>query len=477
MRYLYALVAVAVPQLALAQNTPVEKWVQAQTEAGQIADLSDESIACDRDEDDRCELDGRVLASLLENKSGKVTRAGVRIRHARIKNLNLRAATLPYMVGLADCHIDVLDGSDLVAEGIVSFKDSTIGSLDLTRAQFKRSLFFERATFEESVQLIATSVNGNLQASDAKFHGRCGARKIVSATIKRDLYLDRAEFDGPTLLVNTHVGGVLNARQIQVTDEHQCKGASFDWSRVDVEGDFQLDGDAIQPTEFFSTHPVYFNGIVVRGKLTLRYVVFAGAMQMLDAQVGILSLRDVTLSAARPISFEGLKFSRLELEGTPWNDAFDGVALSSGLLVELEDYFRGIGDSRTADKVFISRKDQERDGLSGRVARAWSHIECVVVGYGKEPWKALLFSLGIVVFGVLLFRAPERMVAVEGKDEARTYNPLWYSLGEFLPIVNLGNSDWAPRKDRPFARHYLKVHRLLGWFLVPFVIASLSLSQ
>ena len=55
------------------------------------------------------------------------------------------------------------------------------------------------------------------------------------------------------------------------------------------------------------------------------------------------------------------------------------------------------------------------------------------------------------------------------------YSPAWYSFGLFLPVVDLEMSKvWRPRNDRRWARHYMRLHILLGWILVPLFAAGLA---
>lgn len=62
------------------------------------------------------------------------------------------------------------------------------------------------------------------------------------------------------------------------------------------------------------------------------------------------------------------------------------------------------------------------------------------------------------------------------EDKARyrgTYNPLWYSVALFLPIVDLGDAKiWEPKTCRRCARHYMRLHIVLGYLLVPIGLAA-----
>jgi hypothetical protein len=61
------------------------------------------------------------------------------------------------------------------------------------------------------------------------------------------------------------------------------------------------------------------------------------------------------------------------------------------------------------------------------------------------------------------------------EDAERVYNRIWYSLDLFLPFVDLQADDvWKPKTNERFLRHYVRLHVMLGWILVPLVLAALT---
>ena len=62
-----------------------------------------------------------------------------------------------------------------------------------------------------------------------------------------------------------------------------------------------------------------------------------------------------------------------------------------------------------------------------------------------------------------------------GEDPLHGYSRLWYSLGLFLPFVDLKSDKvWKPNENERFLRHYMRVHILLGWILIPILLAAIS---
>jgi hypothetical protein len=71
---------------------------------------------------------------------------------------------------------------------------------------------------------------------------------------------------------------------------------------------------------------------------------------------------------------------------------------------QLASAYRSAGHDRDARTILIAqRKDQlDRGALTGRGERWWARITGLALGYGYQPWRALLMLLGIVVTSVVL---------------------------------------------------------------------------
>ena len=65
---------------------------------------------------------------------------------------------------------------------------------------------------------------------------------------------------------------------------------------------------------------------------------------------------------------------------------------------------RGLGHDREARVALMSqRRDQvERRVVTGKAERAWVRMTGITLGYGYQPWRALLFLLAIAAVAVLL---------------------------------------------------------------------------
>jgi len=65
-----------------------------------------------------------------------------------------------------------------------------------------------------------------------------------------------------------------------------------------------------------------------------------------------------------------------------------------------------------------------------------------------------------------------------GQEAVSYYNPFWYSLDLFAPVIDLGVAkSWEPGPGhaRPrFARQYAHIQKILGWILVPIGVVALT---
>ena len=98
----------------------------------------------------------------------------------------------------------------------------------------------------------------------------------------------------------------------------------------------------------------------------------------------------------------------------------------------------------------------------------------LLVGYGRRPWQAVVPCAVLIALGCILF-SPNKMEPQNPEETPRVYSRFWYSLGLFLPFVDLqANKVWKPKADQTFLRNYMQVHVLLGWVLIPIVLAALT---
>lgn len=113
---------------------------------------------------------------------------------------------------------------------------------------------------------------------------------------------------------------------------------------------------------------------------------------------------------------------------------------------------RGLGHDREARLVLMSqRRDQiERGVVAGKAERAWVRITGITLGYGYQPWRALLFLLAITAVAVLLALTlgPHGALARAGTDGVASegcssVERIGVGLDMALPLVKTHSRDWC----------------------------------
>jgi uncharacterized protein YjbI with pentapeptide repeats len=331
---------------------------------------------------------------------------------------------------------------------------------------------------------------GNLTARNAKF-GNKGAY-FLRMKVGGDADFDAVEFEGPANFVvaditgNLQVGANAKFREAATFDGMKVRGrarftgAMFEgpvsFTGTDIAGDFNA-GAKFQKGALFLRMKVggdaSFNHASFEGPADLRYAEFSsldmsGALWPTNpAQFRVQGVSYKTIVAApkEPKSHEELL------------KVVSKATYSADVYSRLEEFFLRQGYRADADEAFTAGKVREREEYfcSGDWfgwLRSW--MLDLLVGYGRQPWRAGIPCAVLVAVGCVLF-SPKKMEPQNPEDTPRVYNRFWYSLGLFLPFVDLqSNKVWKPKADQTFLRNYMRVHILLGWILVPLVLAAVT---
>jgi transposase len=135
-------------------------------------------------------------------------------------------------------------------------------------------------------------------------------------------------------------------------------------------------------------------------------------LDLADAHVGVLEMT--------PARWEHLQdpHRRMNVDGLTYTDLPQGSAGAKWLALirdatpvyapqpyqQLAAVHRAAGHDGAARRVLIQqRRDQlDRHALTGRTERAWAKITGVTLGFGYQPWRALLFLTAIVATSIAL---------------------------------------------------------------------------
>jgi hypothetical protein len=166
---------------------------------------------------------------------------------------------------------------------------------------------------------------------------------------------------------------------------------------------------------------------------------------------------------------------------------------------QLAKVLRDAGDDAGATQVLIAKEDQ-RFQNSGLLLRIWARFLKVTIGYGHQPFRTIVWMLGVIILGWLLVSAGVRARIMRQTwpdspppSEIAAYeklHPLLYSLDVFLPFVNLHQEHyWWPDAERSgecsilgarlrvsgtFLRYYLWAQVIAGWMLSAIFVAGIT---
>jgi hypothetical protein len=276
-----------------------------------------------------------------------------------------------------------LESPALVADGA-----RVEASIQLTRG-------FQVAAGDTSpaVALRGGRTGGALDATDAVLTNKEGCALDASdADIAGDLVLRRVVADGvggagAVLLLSTRVGGLLDARDAYLRNP---SASALDAENLHVDHDLFLDrgfeaigGGALAATlDLASAH---VGGVFALDPTRLRH---------LDDPAWRLGADGFTYRGLPQVG-AGLDWLDLVREGTPWYAPQPYQQLAAAC--------RAAGHDKDARRVLIEqRRDQLDRSPTTALERLWSRITGVTLGYGYQPWRALVFLLLVVAASVAL---------------------------------------------------------------------------
>jgi hypothetical protein len=378
---------------------------------------------------------------------------GINLLSAHLQDITVRRSrTGPVFGNLATIHGDA---SFLMGDfGAVSFMRARIdGTLDFTGARIL-------GAGEDSVNLVEANVAG-----DVLFHDGFTTDGIVYARLAKighDLSFHGVEFKGD---------GELDAERATID-------GTFYWVDVKHTPKTVLDLEDMHAGAIWddeASWPAPGN-LIVNGFV---YGDIAGGPSDGDSRLRWLGLQ--------PLEYHPQPFRQL-----------------AKVLSEM-------GRDDGATEVRIAKEiAQRRIGHETFFQRAWSILMQVTIGFGYVPLRALWWIAGFVGLGTILFGWGYRMRIVTPTEEAAyrefvatgeapphypVFQPLVYSLENFLPVVDLHQDKyWRPnprhvvasrakrRSKSPEAtslpsrllRYYLWLHILAGWTITPLLFAGLS---
>jgi uncharacterized protein YjbI with pentapeptide repeats len=352
------------------------------------------------------------------------------------------------------------------------------------------------AVFERPVFFTEADIGRDFVATGAKFQNKEKEADFSSMKVGHDADFKNAIFEGPTDFVGADIASYFDATgtkfqskkqeasfsRMKVEGTADFKDAVFegpvDFIEADIDRDFDATGTKFQNKQQTAS----FNGMKVRGAAGFKDAVFEGPVNFSYADFAWLDLSSPFWPKV-PALFRMQGMSYKYIRAAPGNEPdshkallklADQSAYSADVYSSLQAFFLRQGYRDDADQAFIDRKRRERKEYLHGFGWIGSWLLDLLVGYGRRPWQAGIPCAVLVALGWVLF-SPKKMEPQRPEDARQVYNRFWYSLGLFLPFVDLQVATlWKPKADQTFLRNYMRVHILLGWILIPLVLAALT---
>jgi uncharacterized protein YjbI with pentapeptide repeats len=486
---------------------PAEQWIIERVTTGKEANL-DTALNTDLTKRFPKQEDRKISAYFLENLlmdtlSGvKLHRHGVQIINAIIDDpIDLKNAQIPREVSLDHC----------IFEGPVDFRGADFASSFSARwATFQNTetgasfsdmkvggdAFFNAGVFKGPVNFGSADIVGVFSVQGAKFQNKERAALFWKMKVGGDAFFD-ASFEGPVNFLGTDIAGNFQAGALPGGGAKFQKGAPF--VRMKIGGDATFTGAMFEGSVSFTGTDIAgdlsagatfrnkergasFNHVKVRGDASFNHASFEGPVDLRYADFGLLNVSGASWPKdPGQFHLEGMSYKTILAEEPKSHERLlnlvSQATYSADVYSRLEEFFLRQGYRADADEAFIAGKRRERDeyfrsGDWSGWLRSW--LLYLLVGYGRQPWRAGLASAVVIALGCVLF-SPNKMEPQKPEDTPRIYSRFWYSLNLFLPVVDLqAGKVWKPKANQTFLRNYMRVHILLGWILVPLVLAALT---
>jgi uncharacterized protein YjbI with pentapeptide repeats len=497
----------AAPQTSAEVMSPVEEWVVAQLRVGETADLIRQFPD---EEKDKRKLSAHFLEDLLTGAlpGFKPHRNGIRIVGAIIDDpIDLTNAQIPSEVRLEHCQFT--SGANFTRAsfaGLVSFDGSVFNAhVTFHHVKIGDSIFVRKTVFKGQTDFESADISGNLAAAGAAFQNKENPAEFTRLKVGGDANFNFAEFNTRAYYVSADIADNFTAEEakfynavrfdeMKVRGDAQFPKAEFDegvdFESADITGNFGVPGAKFHSKK----EPALFRLMKVGGYAVFNDAAFYGPVDFRYAEFAWLDLSDALLPNVpsqfqmQGMTYQYISAARDEAESHKMLlKLVNQSAYSADVFSRLEDFFLREGYSRHADEAFIAGKlrVRERYTPSGRsvgeyfLSGDWlrwlgSTMLYLLVGYGRRAWQAAIPCAALIALGCILF-SPNKMEAQNPEETPRVYSRFWYSVGLFLPFVDLqANKGWKPKADQTFLRNYMQVHTLLGWVLIPIVLAALT---
>jgi hypothetical protein len=439
-----------------------------------------------------------VLVDLLigSGEATSMTVRGVRLQGARIiGDLNLEATILHCPLALLDCSFASDINLNEVTALSVRLSGSHIPAVRARQLRTRSDLLLDHGfSVSDGIELETAHIGGTLACTDSQFSNANGpALSASNLTVEGGMYCNgKFSATGGVRLPGAHIGGQLVCTDGQFSN---ANGPALSADGLTVESDMFCNG------KFSATGEVSLLVAHIGGQLNcedgqfsnanalaldLERATVSGSLFMEPAKLeGILDLTDAQMSSYRDNSESWPE--KLRLDGFVY-DAIDGASAkerlqwlrrneggySPQIYEQLATVYRRTGHDEDARRILIAK--QRRRSEEGNLAdKIWGLLLWIFVGYGYRTWQALLWLVGLLIFGTYLFgylHSVGNLTPANKPDVQPAFQPFLYTLDLLLPVVNLHVRDaWIAQGA---AQGWSAFFIIMGWILATAVVLSLT---
>jgi len=351
-----------------------------------------------------CLLEEGILAQ--DARLASVTLAGCQLEHPTESPLDadrLACSVLilsdARIIGHADAGAVCLRGAhiggDLDCIG-ASLRNDSGPALRADGLRVGQSVFLYRFTATAdsdagAVRLLGAHIGDQLECDGARLRNDSGPAlaadglQVARNVFLRNVFIARGRGDlGAVRLLGARIGGELDCRNAGL---HNDSGPALNAYSLEV-GQNMFLSSGFQATGAGRGQVIDLTGARVGGRLSFD----PARLEHFDSRYRLAVDGLTYVGAPTPFARQWLGLLR---NGTPDYAGQPYQQLAAG--------YRALGDERQARDILMTQREDELTRTHpGRAERWWGKITKVTLGYGYQPWRALLFLTGVVVLSCVL---------------------------------------------------------------------------
>ena len=371
------------------------------------------------------------------------------------KPLRMSGARIGGSLQLYEIQAPGIDLSGANIDGSIFLQGAKItDKLDISYSLIKENLDLYKGNFSD-VAIIDSIVSKQVALAASNFHGEVNLNLLKAGS---DVSLHLSDFSKRLMIQNSIINGSLFLYGTKLSD------LNLDCTELKGALSFGVNHNPDTKEETFTK---WYTG----SQLSLR-----------NFKARMVSFRKenyITMPELLPdridftnfvyddfVSEEALKSIKLE-KAVELVSPFEKQTYSPQPYQQLATILKRDGQIQKSRKVLYLSMEKERK-LSTGFQYLWLTVKKVVIGYGYYPLYSGIWLIGFVIIGAVIFRS-----SPEAKKNHMPYG-VAYSLDMILPIIKLRESHYDIDLEG-WQRYYFFFHKMMGYILASFLIASLSL--